>query len=455
MFTFRISNSKPRTRSFSLFVTTLCIGLVASACGYESSSSAARRRVGAPAIPPAAPLTPDAVDADAGIRMLEERVKRDPEDFGAHNKLAGFYLQRARETGGADYINLAARAARLSLESVPEMRNTGGLAALTQAEFASHEFIQARDHAIELTALDAGKTYPYALLGDAHLELGDYEAARKAFRHMERVGGGISHSSETRRSRLAFLHGDTAGATRHLMNALALALDLPAPPREPVAWYRWQLGELAFSAGDYERAERHYREALITFPDYFRAVAGLGRVRAAHNDINGAIEHYEKVVNRLPDPAFVAMLGDFYKLAGRETESNAQYKLVEQIAQLNSTNGVIFSRQLMLFYADHDMKAQEAYVAALKEYETRRDIYGADAVAWTALKAGKLDDAQKFSRAALRLGTQDAILFYHAGMIARAAGDKTAARNHIQRALKLNPQFDLLQASIAKQALDG
>ena len=388
------------------------------------------------------------------IRFLEERVKRDPEDFSALNKLAGSYLQRARENGSADYIELAARAARRSLDSVPEARNTGGLAALAGAEFASHEFAAARDHALELTRLDPGKSYPFGMLGDAQLELGDYDEAARAFRQMERAGG-ISHGSETRRSRLAFLNGDPAAATRHLTNALALVLDLPVPPRETVAWYRWQLGELAFAAGDYSTAERHYNDALVTFPDYFRAVAGLGRVRAANGDIAGAIEHYETVVNRLPDPVFVATLGDFYKLAGREQDANKQYQTVEAIARLDLKRGALYNRQLALFYADHDMKPEEAYESALKEYETRRDIYGADALGWTAFKSGRIKEAQAAIKEALRLGTQDARLLYHAGLIARAAGDESAARNYLQQALKLNPQFDSLQASLARKALEG
>ena len=83
----------------------------------------------------------------------------------------------------------------------------------------------------------------------------------------------------------------------------------------------------------------------------------------------------------------------------------------------------------------------------------RRDIYGADTLAWTALKAGKLAEAQAAIKEALRLGTRDAKLFYHAGMIARAAGNKAAARNYLQRALTLNPQFDPFQALIAKRTL--
>ena len=100
------------------------------------------------------------------------------------------------------------------------------------------------------------------------------------------------------------------------------------------------------------------------------------------------------------------------------------------------------------------MKAEEAYTNAKKEYQTRRDIYGADALAWTALKSGRLAEAQAAIKEALRLGTRDARLYYHAGMIARAAGDTSAAREHLKRALGLNPQFDPLQATLARRALD-
>ncbi|MGI8655316.1 MAG: tetratricopeptide repeat protein [Pyrinomonadaceae bacterium] len=155
----------------------------------------------------------------------------------------------------------------------------------------------------------------------------------------------------------------------------------------------------------------------------------------------------------MPDPTFVAALGDAYKLAGREREASAQYALVEKIGHLNAASGALYNRQLALFYADHDIKAEEAYENATKEYEARRDVYGADALAWTALKAGKISEAQTAIKDALRLGTQDVKLLYHAGMIERAAGDKARARDYLRRALSLNPQFDPLQSTIARQAL--
>jgi len=438
-----------RTRLGFILLTAIC-ALASEGCGILSSSSSTPPRP----LPAATALPSDTEGTESAIRFLEDRVSRDHDDFTAYNKLAGYYLQRQRETGSLNYLDLALRAARASLAAMPAEMNKGGLAALAQTEYASHEFTSARDHALQLAELDRAKSYPYQLLGDALIELGDYDKATNAFGQMERLGGG-SVGAEVRLARAALLHGQTEAGTRHLTDALALAMAQEPPSRETIAWIRWQLGEADFSIGAYETAEQRYRDALVTFPDYYRALASLGRVLAALGDVPGAIEQYERAIRVIPDPSFVAALGDLYKISGREKEATAQYNLVEHIARLGAINGVLYNRQLAWFYADHDMKSEEAYASAVKEYTVRRDIYGADAVAWTALKAGKPDEAQSAIKEALRLGTRDAKLFYHAGMIALARGDKATAGDYLNQALAINPQFDPLQAINARRALDG
>jgi tetratricopeptide (TPR) repeat protein len=435
----------------SSLIPSFLLALLLCGCG-RSSSTESRARVEPPQPPPAAALPSDAEATEGSIRFLEARVKRDPDDFIALNKLAGYYLQRQREVGDVKYLELAASAARSSLNAMPADQNLGGLTALAETQYAMHDFTASRDHAKELIEYQPRKGYGYQILGDSLLELGDYDGANAAFERMRQFGGS-SVTTETRLARLAMLHGDSHEATRHYTAALNLALDAVPVSRETVAWCRWQLGETAFMTGDYKTAEQHYRDALVTFPDYYRALFGLGRSLAAQNDLPGAIEQIERAVKRFPDPVYVAALGDLYKLTGREREASAQYNLVEQIARLNQLNGTLYNRQLALFLTDHDMKAEEAYTNAAREYEVRRDIYGADALAWAALKAGKVSEAQAAMKDALRLGTRDARLFYHAGMIAKAAGETASARDYLQRALQLNPQFDPLQAAIAVKAL--
>ncbi len=447
-----------RARSSARIVALGLAALLLTACGAERPSSSAPPPPPLPPLPAAAFLPADSEATDGAIRFLEDRVKRDPADFIAQNKLAGYYLQKLRETGRTTYLALASRAAKASLAAIPAEQNVGGLVALTQVELASHHFAASRDHAKQLVEREPRKSYPYLLLGDSLLELGDYDGAAAVYQQLEAQSDGSGPGKtpiETRLARLALLRGETDAAQRHLISALTVALDETFPPRETVAWCRWQLGEVAFSVGDYQTAEKHYRDALITFPDYFSALASLGRVRAAQGDLPGAIEIYQRAIQILPNPAFVAALGDLYRLAGREKDAAAQYELVEQIERTEAAGGEHHHRrQLALFYADHDLKAEKAYADAAHEYEERRDIYGADALAWTALKVGKVTEAQAAMKDALRLGTRDAMLFYHAGMIARAAGEKEAAREYLKRALTLNPQFDPLQASIARKAME-
>ena len=319
---------------------------------------------------------------------------------------------------------------------------------------AEHDFVKARADGLRLTQLDPGTINSWGVLTDALLELGDYAQADAAIQEMRKLGSDTAET-EIRVGRLLFLQGDTPGAQKHFFRALAFARNIPMPPRETVAWCQWQLGEMAFSTGDYDPAEKYYRDALATYPGYVQALASLGRVLAAHDNLAGAIEQYESAVRRFPDPTFVAALGDLYHLAGRQKDAQIQYDLVEQIGHLSALNGSRYNRQIALFEADHNKDVQAAYIGAAREYRDRRDIYGADALAWTAMKAGKLTEAQTAMTAALRLSTHDARLYYHAGMIAEKNGNRQQTRDYLQRALNLNPKFDPLQASLAQKTLDN
>ena len=228
------------------------------------------------AVPPPTLLESDTEQVTATIRSLEAKVRQHPDDFIAYNKLAGYYLQRQSDTGSPEYLHLAARAAHASLAVVPPEQNNGGLAALAQVEYALHNFTAARDHALRLTTLHATRSAGWQIRSDALLELGDYNSALQALDQLQRLAG-QTVETQTRLAHAALLHGRSEEAQQYLSRAVVLALTQSPPQRETVAWCRWQLGEMAFANGDYPTAEQHYRDALTTFPDFFRAVASLGR----------------------------------------------------------------------------------------------------------------------------------------------------------------------------------
>ena len=297
---------------------------------------------------------------------------------------------------------------------------------------------------------DAGNLLPYGPIGDAHIELGEYDKAEVAYEKMKSLTGPFYPHG--RLSMLKFLKGDPAGAIVEMRRAVETGIE-GNQPKENVAWAQVKLGATLFQTGDLAGAAQAHQEALSTFPGFHRALAGLAQVRAAEGRYVEAIELYRKAIGVIPLPDYAAGLGDVYAKTGRPDEARKQYALVEYIGRLNALNQVLYNRELALFYLNHDLKLGEALDLARKELEVRRDLYTSDVLAWALYKNGRAREALVPMTDALRLGTKDARLLFHAGMIHQAVGDREPARRALQEALRLNPHFDLLQVQVAERAL--
>jgi tetratricopeptide (TPR) repeat protein len=288
------------------------------------------------------------------------------------------------------------------------------------------------------------------VLGDAWLELGHYDRAADAYDAMMRLKSDLS--SFARRAAMRNLRGDVDGAIDDLRRAVASGR-AERQPRESIAWAEWQLGAEHFAIGQVDAAEAQYQASLAAFPGYHRAIAGLAEVRVAQGRRGEAIELYERAIAVAPLPEHAAALGDLHASMGRAAAAEKAYELVEQIGRLRAASQVIYNRQLAAFYADHDRHLERALALARAELEVRQDIYGYDVLAWTLYKLGRLQEAVAPIERALELGTRDAKLFFHAGMIHRAAGNTAVARDHLARALATNPHFHVLHAPAAARAL--
>ncbi len=102
---------------------------------------------------------------------------------------------------------------------------------------------------------------------------------------------------------------------------------------------------------------------------------------------------------------------------------------------------------------DDQAMMRRALELAERELEVRRDVYTRDVLAWALHKNGKSREALVPLAEALKLGTKDARLFFHAGMIHHAVGDTPNARAALERALATNPHFHVLQADVARRTL--
>ncbi|MCI0550718.1 MAG: tetratricopeptide repeat protein, partial [Anaerolineae bacterium] len=167
-----------------------------------------------------------------------------------------------------------------------------------------------------------------------------------------------------------------------------------------------------------------------------------------------AIAYYQQAVNIIPQPEYLAALGDLYIFTDQPDQAQLQYETVEYIGKLAEINQQVYNRTLANFYSDHNMRQKEALRLALDELEWRKDIYGYDAAAWAQFKNGNFDEAQTLMNQALALGTRDARLYYHAGLIAYALDNDQEARDYLEQALATNPHFSILDAVRARETLE-
>ena len=386
---------------------------------------------------------------DQSIRREQYKLRRNSRDPGAYHRLGDAYARKARETGDLSYLALAEKALRKALEITPD--NAGAARHLAYVFSTRHEFLEAAAQALKAIELDPKDGDAFGVLGDAYLELGRYDRAGEAYDAM--MGLKSDLASYGRRSGLKNLRGDSAGAIDDLRRAVASG-QATGQPRESIAWAQWQLGAEHAAIGEHEAAEAQYLAALQSYPGYYRGLAGLAQVRVAQGRRDEAAELYGKALAVTPVPEYAAALGDLYTAMGRGAEAKRLYDLVEYIGQLNAVNKVIYNRELAYFYADHETKLDAALALARAEYEVRRDVYGHDVLAWALYKSGRWQESLAPMEEALKLGTRDAKLFFHAGMIHRAAGNTVRAREYLARALATNPHFHVLHAAVAARALD-
>lgn len=386
-----------------------------------------------------------ATGSDRTISSAQALIEKQPDDVKGYNMLGAAFMQKARETGDFSLNARAEESLKQSFRIAPD--NYEALKLQSALLLNYHRFPEALQIAQRAQAINPRDHEIYGAMVDALVELGEYQRAVDMAQKMVDLRPDMA--SYSRISYLRSLHGDSKGA----IGAMKMAIQSSSPQNlEGTAWCRVHLGDELMNTGNLKDAEREYDNALYLFPDYHLALAAKARARYAAGDIDNAINFYKRAIDRVPLPDYIAALGDLYAKTNRPDEAKMQYDQVEFIEKNGSMAGT-YSRQLALFWADHDMRLDEALAIAEKERTTRNDVNTLDVLAWCLYKKGRFDEAKTTIDQALRLGTRDPRMIYHAGLIAAANNENDKAKDYLKQALAINPTFDILQAEIAAKKL--
>jgi tetratricopeptide (TPR) repeat protein len=402
----------------------------------------------------------DASDADAELARVRDdvsfwavRLEASPADVVAAVRLADASAAEARLTGDVTAWSRALEATDAALDAAPGYVPARSSKATILV--ALHRFAEAGEIARSLLARDRFDPTALSILGDASLEQGDLGTAASAYLQLGLVTDDAA--ARVRAGRLDFIRGDVAGAIDAHRTAVTAAID-EGLEGDALAFYHVTLGETLLAAGFAADARAAFEAALLARPGLPAALVGAAKLDAFEGDVDLAIAALDRALAAIPSPEWLALRATMLEARGGVDDARAAVAdraTIEAIASLAGDAGDVHGRSLVRYLSDRGLEPARAVALARAELTVRRDIYGHDALAWALANAGEGAAADTAMRAALAEGTQDARLWYHAGVIASELGRVDEARRYLSDALALGPALDPAARERAQATLDS
>ncbi|AVH66256.1 tetratricopeptide repeat protein [Nostoc sp. 'Peltigera membranacea cyanobiont' N6] len=389
---------------------------------------------------------PDYLQRSHIISVYEEKVAQSPDSSIFLRLLADQYLRRFREIGDIDDVLRAEQAARRSLALQPRHNQVSSML-LASALLSQHQFREALN-VLNNSSLDNPNIV--SLLASIQMELGDYEATHQLLQNLAQEESNSGHNAVL--ARYLELTGNLASARQLLDKAMQEMDSFYTTSAETRAWFHVRTGDLAFAVGDFALSEQRYREAFDLFPRHIAAFTGLARLYAAQHRWQDVLNIANQGIELMPLVETLGYKADAQVALGDQEGAAETEDLIGVVAYLSKFKG-IYDRAMAVYYTEHGIHLPEALQIARSEVAVRDDVYAEDTLAWAAAANGQWQEAQKAAQRATRFGTEDALLQFHAGMIAFHLGNREEAIKRLTQAVSLNPQFHHKYADQARQVL--
>ncbi|HTL55193.1 MAG TPA: tetratricopeptide repeat protein [Candidatus Limnocylindrales bacterium] len=363
---------------------------------------------------------------DAQIRQLQDQI-RSRHDIGTKvEELGWLYVAKARESFDAGYYKLAEQCAVWLERKDPHAPEALFLRGHVLHNL--HRFKEAEELANDVIAR-RGMPADFGLLGDALMEQGKLEEAAGAYQDMADLKPDLH--AMVRAAHLRWLKGDLAGAIELAQDA---AKSVSPRDADTAAWVLTRLATYEFQSGAVAAARVACTESESLRAEYPPTLLLRGRMLLAEGNSAEALAVLKKAAALVPLPEYLWNLIEALQANGELVEA----RRVE--SELRRTGVLSDPRTLALFLATRGEDSRLSLRLAEEELENRQDIFSYDALAWALAAVGRIEDARNRMTKALREGTQDARLFFHAAVLADRATDpvesakwagKAAALKHL------------------------
>ena len=334
---------------------------------------------------------------DLAIQALQEAVATDPQFALGYAELADAYRIKNRLDHNPVWLNEA----EANCKKAAELDN--------------------RIPAVHVTLARVQEA-----MGHHDLALQEFQRALEIDPHNPEAQAGLANAYES--------SGRAADAEQAYKKAAAL---------RPDSWNGYdELGNFYDRQGKFQFAIQQYQHALQLTPDNAQVYGNLGAVELDSGDPKlrtDAEAALRKSIDLSPSYAAYANLGNLYLTEKRYAESAA---LTEKALQLNDKDYMVWNNLMLAYeWLNQKDKAEAARKRMQVLLEQTVRSTPSDAVAQASLAAlyahyGRHSEADVHLQTALALGAEDPNVLAEVASAYELMGDRTAALNYSQKALK-------------------
>jgi cellulose synthase operon protein C len=367
---------------------------------------------------------------------LRAAVGLRPDLTDAQRALAGLELQR----GDVDALSQTAQQIISSAPNAPD-----GYLYRALAEMSREKFSDADKDMHKAAEVAPGSPAPYVQMGNLHQLQKQYPEAVKSYQQaLDKDPASTDGLQGMMNSYIA---------QKQLDQAIAAARAQIAKSPNSSGLYDL-LGSALFQKKDFGGADAALHKAIDLDKNNSDALLKLAQAQAAEGSATQALATYEQSIKDHPrDISFYLLAGMMYESQGNWDQAKAKYQQALNI----QPEDALASNNLAYLMLQHGGNVDVALAMAQTARRGWPDSpQAADTLGWAYFQKGVYQSAIDMFQESLRLnekkgGPDDPDVHYHLGIAYQRANQPAQARQQLERALKISPNFS--DAGDARKAL--
>jgi tetratricopeptide (TPR) repeat protein len=194
------------------------------------------------------------------------------------------------------------------------------------------------------------------------------------------------------------------------------------------------------ATGDLRTSEQLLRRVVTTDPTYLAAYALLGQLYAKQGRLDEALTEFDALAQRDSKPvAALTMTGIVLEAQGKGAAARERY---ERVIELDGSAPVAANNLAWMYAQSNDKLDRALELAQTARRGLPKTPEVSDTLGFVFYKKGLLPQAVDALRSAVEADAGNPGYQYHLGLALAKSGEKTAAAEHLTRALALKPDFD-------------